>query len=751
MNRRFKRVIQTTAILASITLVGQTPLMADESAADLQEIIVTAQKRAQSLQEVPISVQVVGADQLAAAGVVNFEDFNRIAPSLLINTAVKPTDATVAIRGIGTFAFGIGVEPSVGMVVDGVPLGFQARAFANLQDVSQVEVLAGPQSTLYGKSTTAGLVIVTTPAPSKSWTEEAHVTATNDSERQVSGSVSGPLADTLLFRLSANYDDFPGNVNELYTGGKSDGALNFATHGKVLWTPSDKFDAEFNINYMKGQNRTDYVWINLPANANLRGNAAYPPSVFLHGVVPGSTNQSAYDMHGIGNLYGDAGESVNLSYNLGGPSLVLIAAHDRYFIDDHQTVDYTAVVPLDDWQHGNFHSVQWSEELRLVSPSSGAFQYTFGLYHAEVEDTRDFTRGPVFSLARWNAAEGSNQISAYGQIDYSVTDKLILSGGGSVGQERINYFFNDHLILPPAKNYFSGVNSKDYATYKIGPEYHLTDDIMLYTFHSTGHKGATWDLGTGFASKANGGFVQPETSSDYELGAKMQFLSHRLTVNPDVFTTTYNNFQAQNQQILPNGSYILQLANVGQIRTRGFESMNSLRLDNDWSIGLSPTYLDATILSYPSGPCYGPQVPGAGTCLKTAGSTSGHQNLSGTRMADAPRWKVVADTSYVHPLGFLPFDGVYRASYTYTGTVNYSISQDPTTIQKAYGILNLSAGMKHPDGRYELTFFVNNALNKHYHQMFNDIAGTFSNTFATQAMLPRDFDTYGGVTLSAKF
>ena len=141
----------STAIVATLgSATSPCAFAADDASASdagpadtLQEVVVTAQKREQNVQSVPLSVQVIGAAQLAAAGIENFEDFNRVAPSLLVRTDVTPINSTVAIRGIGTSAFGIGVEPSVAVVVDDVPLAFQSRAFGNMTDISRVEILAG--------------------------------------------------------------------------------------------------------------------------------------------------------------------------------------------------------------------------------------------------------------------------------------------------------------------------------------------------------------------------------------------------------------------------------------------------------------------------------------------------------------------------------------------------------------------------------------------------------------------------------
>src|ERR1700722_17864379 len=718
----------------------------DAQSSQLEEIVVTAQKREQNVQSVPLSVQVIGQTQLAAAGIENFEDFNRVAPSLLVRTDVTPINATVAIRGIGTSAFGIGVEPSVAVVVDDVPLAFQSRAFGNMTDISRVEILAGPQSTLYGKSSTAGLVNIVTPDPTNALSGRVEATGTTDSERDVSAWLSGPITDTLAGRLSVISSDFPGTVKNLYTGWMSDGDKSLNAHGKLVWDAAAQLKVATNVNYSAGTTTNDYVWINLPANANLRGNAAYPPSVYLNGVVPGFNNTNIYNNYGTGTRYGDFDQSVKVSWDLGGPTLMSISSHSDYFLDDHQETDYTAIAALDNRQQGYFHNGQWTEELRLVSPGSQRFRYTTGLFYADVTYARTFTRGPFFSQAGWHATEGSRQEAAYGQFEFDLLDKLTLIGGLRVGGERIDYTYRNLLLAPPTVNYWSGYHNNSYVTYKVGPQYQLTDHIMLFALRATGHKGETYNLVTGFDTAiAESGPVKPETSSDYEVGAKMQFFDQRLTVNPTIFTT---NYQAQGIQQLPDGTANYELENVGVVRTRGIEDTNSYRVTKDLLFGLSGTYLDASILDYPTGQCYPLQTVAEG-CVGT-GATA-HQNMAGKALFDAPKWKFSADMTWYKDLGVIPWTAVFQSSYTYTSLVNYALTLDPTTIQKAYGILNLSAGLQDARDRYKVTFFVNNVLDKHYHPDISDLASTFGSTPAIGALVPRDFGPYAGIRLSAQF
>jgi len=721
----------------------------DAQSSQLEEIVVTAQKREQNVQSVPLSVQVIGQTQLAAAGIENFEDFNRVAPSLLVRTDVTPINSTVAIRGIGTSAFGIGVEPSVAVVVDDVPLAFQSRAFGNMTDISRVEILAGPQSTLYGKSSTAGLVNIVTPDPTSALSGKVEATGTTDSERDVSAWLSGPITNTLAGRLSVISSDFPGTIKNLYTGWMSDGDKSLNAHGKLVWDPTSDLRVVTNVNYSDGSTTNDYVWINLPANANLRGNAAYPPSVYLNGVVPGFNNTNVYNNYGVGTFYGDFDQSVKVSWDLGGPTLMSISSHSDYFLDDHQETDYTAIAALDNRQQGYFHNGQWTEELRLVSPGGQRFRYTAGLFYADVTYARTFTRGPYFSQAGWHTTEGSRQEAVYGQFEYDIFDRLTLIAGLRLGEERINYTFQNLLAAPPTVNYWSGHNNNGYATYKVGPQYQLTDHIMLFALRATGHKGETYNLVTGFDTAiADSGPVKPETSSDYEVGAKMQFFDQRLTVNPTLFTTNYTNYQAQGIQQLPDGTANYELENVGVVRTRGIEDTNSYRVTKDLLFGLSGTYLDASILDYPTGQCYPLQTVAEG-CVGT-GATA-HQNMAGKALFDAPKWKFSADMTWYKDLGVIPWTAVFQSSYTYTSLVNYALTLDPTTIQKAYGILNLSAGLQDARDRYKVTFFVNNVLDKHYHPDITDLASTFGSTSAIGALVPRDFSTYAGIRLSAQF
>jgi iron complex outermembrane receptor protein len=732
-------------LLVASAAQAQTAPPADQAPAP-GDIIVTAQKRAQNLQNVPAAVQVVSGQLLQANGVRDFADLNRVAPSLVVRPAENPVNASVSIRGVGTFAFSIGVEPSVAVVVDDVPISFQARAFADLADIERIEVLRGPQSTLYGKSASAGLINIVTPGPSKTLTAKVSALATSDSEWQGNAVLSGPLTDNLGFRTTLNYDDFGGNIRNLADGKKVNGRRIFSTHNRLVWTPSANLKIDAGLDYINGRNTTGRPFVALSPTALLRGNPAYPQSAYAPGVTVGPNNRNVVNDYTTGTQYHDLAESLRISLDLGGPTLMSITSHDSFRLNDQLDQDESALASINNKQFGTFTSRQWTQELRLVSPGHDRFRYTLGLFYANVDYSRDFTRGPFYSQARWYATANQEQEAGFGQLEFDVLPHTTLIAGGRYSHERVKYTFLDIL---GNNTFYSGSAGDDFGTYKLGIQQHLGDNVMVFATYATGHKGQTYDLSTGFNANRTTP-VRPETSTDWELGIRTQLLDRRVTLNATLFDTHYKDFQAQGIENLADGTVNYRLTNVGRLRTRGVEVEASARAAQGLNIGGSVAYLDATITDFANAQCYTNQTAAQG-CVPAAGGVPAHQNLTGSRPPQAPEWKLTANVDYAHDLGSLPFQGVVTAAYTYQSAINYSLSQDPTTVQGGYGIANLSIGIRQPERHYEVMAFVNNLFDKHYYQNITNSSGNYAGQLAIQSYLPRDFARYFGVRASYSF
>jgi iron complex outermembrane receptor protein len=222
-------------------------------------------------------------------------------------------------------------------------------------------------------------------------------------------------------------------------------------------------------------------------------------------------------------------------------------------------------------------------------------------------------------------------------------------------------------------------------------------------------------------------------------------MERRVTLNTTVFTTTFDNFQAQGIETLSDGSFNFRLSNVGKLRTRGVEVEGAVRPTESFNLSGGVTYTDAEILSFPFAQCY----PGQ-TAAQGCAGTPARQNLEGFRPAQAPEWKFAMTAEYT-PRLTAALKGLFQLSYTYQSEFNFGLNNDPETIQKAYGIANLSLGVRGNENKWEVAAFVNNLFDELYYFNMNDSFGNQGNQQAVQSNLPRDWRRYGGVRASVNF
>ncbi|MFM1976014.1 MAG: hypothetical protein RL145_860, partial [Pseudomonadota bacterium] len=209
-----------------------TPAFAQEAAqkaepAGLEVIVVTAQKRDQNLQSVPVAVTAISSATIANQRLADFTDLTRVAPSLTITQTTSSPNNSVILRGIGTFAFSIGVEPSVAVIIDDMPVVQQAQAFDNMSDLQRIEVLKGPQGTLFGKNSSAGVINIVTKDPSNELDGTVSATLASDQDVRAEGIVSIPFNDKVGLRLTGFYHNFDGNIDNLTSGTKLNDQENY--------------------------------------------------------------------------------------------------------------------------------------------------------------------------------------------------------------------------------------------------------------------------------------------------------------------------------------------------------------------------------------------------------------------------------------------------------------------------------------------------------------------------------------------
>lgn len=741
----------TTALIALSLPAGGYAQSTSKAApsAEIQEIIVTAEKRSANVQDVPVALTVISGDEIARVGGSNFTDLAKLAPSMTFQNGGNPAVSSISLRGIGTFAYGIGVESSVLVVVDDIALAQQSQALTDLVDIERVEVLRGPQSTLFGKSASAGVISVTTKAPSNQFTAHAELKITDDDEQRYAASISGPISSTLAFRISGALNRYDGNVRNLFNDRMENGRKSDSVFAKLRWEPSDSFDATLFGHYNKTRTECCAVpFRSLSPQARLLRIPALTAAVFAPGIVASTSNVDAIADTLANPTSKDRGAALKMNWHVGDHTLTSITAINRYTFRDYAETDNSAVDILAILtggalhggvsQMGQYGTDSFSQELRLTSPD-GPLKYVVGAYYSDNDLTRAFQRGPLIAVTNFNATSESKSAALFGQAEWSFLDRTSVIAGLRINREEINYKFQNNLNAEK----FARFDDDTAVTGKFGLQHHASDDVMLFATYARGYKGQSYDLTSSFnAAIAALQPVKAEHSDSYEAGMKGTFLDRRLVFNVTAFATDYRNFQAQSLEPTLGGA--LRLDNVGSVRTRGVELEWIAKPSSQFTLSGGAAYVDATIKKYPRAQCYGGQTAAQG-CV------GGVQDLAGARLSNAPKWKANIVGDYTVDLPGLPFDANISLGYTWQSAVQYQLSQDPTTIQKAYGIADLNIGIKERDnGRYSVTLFARNLFDKHYATglfNFQQLLGAES----VQQYLPRDFSRYLGVNISVSY
>jgi iron complex outermembrane receptor protein len=783
---QFRRVLMASAAVTTLATTPWGAASAEEeesgsaSSLQLEQVTVTATKRAERLQDVPVSVTALTSSVLERNNVRELGDLVKLAPGLVITYGSQPGNFAISMRGIGTFSSGIAVESDVAIVIDDVPMAQQAQAFQDLVDVDRIEVLRGPQSTLFGKSAIAGVLNITTATPTHELTGKAYAYGTNDDEKRGGLTLSGPVSDTLRFRLTVDDSDYKGNVINIYNGQKVDGSSGLTVSGKLEWTPTDNLLVSLAPRFNRNQSTCCvgpltsltpglyYQGIAQPSEAE---------SVVLRGIPIGQTNHYIdMDYRPGGGDSRDYGATAHVEYHFAddsfmhGHTLASISSDDHWRMFDYQDQDgnashfllyypLTAPSGIDSgaYQYGFFHADSVTQEFRLTSPDTGRIKYVTGLWYAENNLNRWLWKGPVLNSVEYMAVSGNTNYSAYGNATLDITDKLSLVGGLRHNLQKIDYTFINYF-----KTLHYGDHNQEWSsTGKGGIEYKWTPDIMTFATYSTGYKGQAYDLVSTFNAKEEAQMPVPhETAKNYEVGLKTSLFDRRVYFDLTLFDANYHGFQTSVTSTLPDGTFLTYLQSIGQLKTRGVEVDAAAKATANFTLNGSFAYTQATVVRFPNGPCYTGQVvlpgtPAQGCYLDNTNSKV--QNLAGKPLNNVPKAKGDIGGEYDHPLGGLPFGGFVSFDWRYQSKVNFTLSQDPRTIQGGYGIGNFSVGVNDNHDHYKLQLFVENAFNKPYATGLSDgtagfsIPGVSGSGVGTGWTIPRDAFRYFGGRVDVQF
>jgi len=715
-----------------VAAVKQTSSAEKDGDFQLEDIVVTAQKRAENVQDVPKEVDVVNQDKMLQAGVTQIQDLSKIAPSVLglpTPGGFPNPSAPPAIRGISTFSFTIGVQAQTGIVLDDVPLPTFSTIATDLSDVSQIEVLAGPQSTLTGRNAAGGLINITTQTPTDQFHGNATIEQTDDRQTRFTGYVSGPIiGDTLVGSISGYVDDWSGDVRNLKLADDyTEGYHNNGARLKLLWHPADDWTVTLGAFYTHGNLPSLSPVLSGPyitgAPFNIGTDAIYTETETTE--TTGATFRIDHDLS-IGTLSSITSYSHSIIDAGGGGFGTLIYA----FNGQNSTSDYT------------------TQEFRLVSSPSSQLTYLGGLIYTDSDIFNQYSR-PTFDTTVYNQSAGIKSVALYGRATWNFTDATSITAGLRGQHDNQNYRWQFVDVPggtpgPDNTNHFSsGSSDYSFVSGELSLQHAFTSDVKSYVTFAHSQTGRAYDLGD--LTDALAGTLQPlrsETVNDVEVGVKTQWFDRRLTLNADGFFAHYENYQIQALSESLEAIPIIRLLSVGAVETKGAEITSALQATKNLAMSLNFAYTDAVITSYKNASCYFEQTV-AGGCI------GGFQNLSGATMPAAPRVSLNGSLNYTVPLNSVPFDLQLGVFGRYQTKEHFDLYGSPESDQSGYGIMNLTMGLHSHNQHYILEGFVNNIFNTHYYGYLSQ--DPFSPTPLVIAQYGRDSFQYGGVRLRVQF
>lgn len=736
----------TVALMPSVALAQDAP----QTEVSAPEIVVTAQKRSENVQDIPKSVEVLSSQTLIDAGINNVQDLARLSPSI---QGTSQAGSPPAIRGIASFASSIGVQAQTGVVLDDIPQPNFSTLADELSDVERVEILPGPQSTLSGRNAAGGLINVVTRSPTADLRANVTAEITDDHQQRIAGYVTGPISDTLGFSVSGFSNDWDGPLYNRATDRHVGGYDRLGVRGKLRFEPSDRFSATITGFYVTNKAPTLAATAGFPY-VSLTNNVAsffdprplttllgYTPSAYSHDVFSAQEGQSKTK---------DYGGSLRLEYDTDIGTVSSITSISRSDNDtDTPLVAFTAadspfLAPISITQ--NYKVDYKTQELRLTSPSgNGPLQYTLGAIYSDTKIFEPYAR-PILFPVDWDRTSINRSLAIYGRATYEVATDTFLTGGLRYQHDYLSYswVFNDGLA-PTSR----GSNKYDFLSGEASVRHEFGEHVSAYFTYANAQTGKAYDL-EDTASAATTGLdpLASEKVQNYEAGLKTQWLGNRLTVNLAVFNADYKNYQIQSA-LLPEGGGLpsIRLLSIGKVRTRGVELSGSFAASPDLRLSAAATLMDAEIRDYPNPICYTGQTDQA-SCLP--GGTGLQANLAGTSMPGASRFKAVGSVNYMLRLPSAPVDLTFALQGRYQSPTHTFVLDDPASRIKAFGTVNLVVGVQDHDARYKLQLFVNNLFDKDYYStlsrdtVVNPVGGS-TTANAVYANYARDSRRYGGL------
>ncbi|MYM70139.1 TonB-dependent receptor [Pseudoduganella sp. FT55W] len=738
-NVRFFGALTIGALLVNTAYAEaeSTPIKERDDSASVPSVTVSATRRNASLQSVPVAVSVLDGDALTQANRTSIDTIVQEVPSVTFRQQGGNKDTTIFVRGIGTISTSPGVEPTVSTVIDGVVYARPGQATLDLLDIEHIEILRGPQGTLFGKNASSGVLNVIGRKSSQATTGFVDAAYYEGNEKRVRAGVSGAIQPGVVAAsVTGLYADFNGNVDNVHAGGgKLNGYDRKGVRARVDITPTKDLDIALIADYVRSKSSPTFTAYKSTAatfNAGIAPVVAAPENRQVNADIPADIRDK------------NKGLSAQVDYRFNGYTLTSISA-----VRDWDNTQYTSTSAIGNAAEvaritaafpatrdiGTVEFSQASQELRLASPKGEFADYVVGAYYLHGKDRETYQRivnnGAAINSGRADYGVKSDSYSLFGESTLNFSPVWRAIAGARWTKDELSY---DHKrtstqtvafpgVQPGVQN--AGSTNEDGYSGRVGLQYDISRDVSTYGTYSRGYKGPAYNVFFNMLSRDTLA-LKPETSDSFELGLKASAFDRKLTANLAVFNTKYKNYQANFYDTVA-GAVVTRLINAGDVSTKGVELDLNARPTRELTLSASLAYTDATIDNFNCPPA------AAASC-----------NLNGKPLPFSPKWKSFTRANYALPLenGFIVD---LSADYSWQAKTQYDLFQSADAIQGAYGVINAGIALSSPVGGWRIALVGKNLANKSY--ATNLVAST---GYVTRAV-PRDDERYFGITARKEF
>lgn len=695
-------------------------LVAD-GANELGDIVVTALKRAQSLQRVPVAATAVTDVMLQQKGVSTLVDVASVAPSLNVTTSYGNTAPEITLRGVGAASFDKNVETTVATYLDEIVLNLSTSKLGQLFDLERIEVLRGPQGTLYGKNSTGGAINFISKRPDGTTGVNGAITVARYGTYEASLGAQTALTDVLSLRVSGvrRYSD--GYSFNTLTGQRLNDSDDWGGRLGVRFK-TDQVDAYLKLFFDRSS--TNGVAYH-PAGVNADGSPRSDGSNIVTGYVP-PEDIDIIAAQPTPSKVRNRGATLNLDIELGALSLTSVTGYlrstgDYRFDADESPFD---IVKTEHLSKGD----QISQELRLASPDEGALTWMVGgsFFYQKQKGAllADFLGLGITNQLDQRFDERTTSFAGFVDGTYRFSDMVEVFAGIRLTTDRkkIRQIGKGNFVAAMPRTYdLSGSERWTEPSYRIGFNLKPAQSTLVYASYNRGYRSGEYDVG--FITNTNqiATPVAPEFVDSFEAGLKTNAFDNRLRLSTAAFYTVYKD---QQLSITPPGGICCSRVNAGKARVLGIEAEGLARFSDNFDLNFSGTLLDTKYLDF---------------------RPDATRDFSGEPLGRAPEYQLRLAPEYRYPLASGEIFVAPEVQFTGKQRVQTTVDAYGEDIQGAYTVVNGQLGYRDADGRYSAFFFVKNATNKRYMTYFANVGATRLNQVFYSP--PRTF----GLTLTGNF